>query len=597
MQKIEHKFLAAVLVGLFFTGCDVLNIELNFSSSGSSSVGSEIEETVTAFDTVEWDASKSEIFEVSPSVKTVNVRNLPSKKQLLFVKRNAGTTVISKSKTRIVENASSSSASSRAAVFEQTGGAEELFEGKTFLSGGVSETGCWIPPEYDFEKEAASAGRSAGRSASDSASSENVSGKVGETRSLFVDTEYTMTLSNFEQKPATLRAAGTYCYVWVLDDYYAEEAAENRVNSAIAEKYAQAFDTMYPMIRNVFGEESDELYFGYDFVDMSEHSPTGTMVNIVIYDIGADYNNVEKYKTGVVGYFYSKDYSLNSGTINTKSNSGKYFYVDSGYINESFDRTVSTLAHEFQHMIGFNQKNLLHGKKSGETWYSEMLSMLCEDLMQEHLGIEDGNSPKGRTQTFNALYFYSGISEYNESYPTVSYATAYSFGSFLARNFGGAALVQKISTNSSVNEDSILEAVNSLNKTSYTYDYLFEKYLLALAGKSSFTHNRDAACTLSYTVEPYSKDSPYRYPMKAYDIYSDDWAFDLSKVYSPTLSGTCNGPYVFKKSQKLDLRPGNGISIHSIGSNTSGSAMDVTVDFSSSGPENEIIYLIFKDLE
>lgn len=595
MQKIRNKFLAVILVGLFFTGCDVLNIDLNFSSSGSSSESEETEnayETVTAYETVDWDASKSEIFEVSPSVKTVNVRNLPSKKQLLFIKRNTGTSIISKTKTRTVENTSSTSTSSRtSAVFEQTDGAEELFDGKPLLSGELSETGCWIPPEYDFEKEAASAGRSA----IDSAATEKVNGEVGETRSLFVDTEYTMTLSNFAQKPATLRAVGTYCYVWILEDYYAEEASGCQVDSEVAEKYAQAFDTMYPMIRNVFGEESDKLYVENYLMDMSSYSPTGTKVNIVIYDIGADYNNAEEYQTGVVGYFYSKDYGLNSGTIYPKSNSGKYFYVDSGYINKSFDQTVSTLAHEFQHMIGFNQKYILNGKNS-ETWYSEMLSMLCEDLMQEHLGIEDGNSPKGRTQTFNALYFYSGISEYNESNPTVSYATAYSFGSFLARNFGGAALVQKISTNSSVNEDSILNAVNSLNGTSYTWDYLFEKYLLALTGNSSFTHNRDAACTLSYTYEPYSEDSPYRYPMKAYDIYSDDWAFDIS-VYSSALSGTCNGPYVFTKSQKLDLRPDNGISIHSIGRNNSSSAIDVTVDFSSSGPENEIIYLVFKDLE
>lgn len=596
MQKIRNKFLAVILVGLFFTGCDVLNIDLNFSSSGSSSESEETEnayETVTAYETVDWDASKSEIFEVSPSVKTVNVRNLPSKKQLLFIKRNTGTSIISKTKTRTVENTSSTSTSSRtSAVFEQTDGAEELFDGKPLLSGELSETGCWIPPEYDFEKEAASAGRSA----IDSAATEKVNGEVGETRSLFVDTEYTMTLSNFAQKPATLRAVGTYCYVWILEDYYAEEASGCQVDSEVAEKYAEAFDTMYPMIRNVFGEESDKLYWRNGLVDMSSYSPTGTKVNIVIYDIGADYFEPEKSQTGIVGYFYSKDYGYNNGTIYPKSNSGKYFYVDSGYINESFEKTVSTLAHEFQHMIGFNQKNLLHGKSS-ETWYSEMLSMLCEDLMQEHLGIEDGNSPKGRTQTFNALYFYSGISEYNKSYAFVSYATAYSFGSFLARNFGGAALVQKISTNSSVNEDSILNAVNSLNKTSYTYDYLFEKYLLALTGNSSFTHNRDAACTLSYTGGSYLEDSPYRYPMKAYDIYSDDWAFDLSKVYSSALSGTCNGPYVFKNSQKLDLRPDNGISIHSIGRNNSSSAMDVTVDFSSSGPENEIIYLVFKDLQ
>ena len=282
MQKIRNKFLAVVLVGLFFTGCDVLNIDLNFSSSGSSSESEETEnayETVTAYETVDWDASKSEIFEVSPSVKTVNVRNLPSKKQLLFIKRNTGTTVISKTKTRTVENTSSTSTSSRtSAVFEQTGGAEKLFDGKTLLSGELSETGCWIPPEYDFEKEAASAGRSA----IDSAATEKVNGEVGETRNLFVDTEYTMTLSNFAQKPATLRAVGTYCYVWVLDDYYAEKAEEDRVNSAIAEKYAQAFDTMYPMIRNVFGEESDKLYVENYLMDMSSYSPTGTNVNIVI---------------------------------------------------------------------------------------------------------------------------------------------------------------------------------------------------------------------------------------------------------------------------------------------------------------------------
>ena len=239
-------------------------------------------------------------------------------------------------------------------------------------------------------------------------------------------------------------------------------------------------------------------------------------------------------------------------------------------------------------MIGFNQKNILNGK-NGETWYIELLSMLCEDLMQEHLGIEDKNSPKARTQTFNASYYYSGINEYNENNPSVSYATAYSFGSFLARNFGGAALVQKISKNSSVNEDSILDAVNSLNKTSCTYDYLFEKYLLALAGNSSFTHNKDAACTLSYTGAPYSETSPYRYPMKAYDIYSDDWAFVSSNI-------KYKGPGLFKSTAKIDLRPGNGITIHGVISNNTGGAVNMTVDFSSSGPENETIYLILKDL-
>lgn len=57
-------------------------------------------------------------------------------------------------------------------------------------------------------------------------------------------------ISTFVQKSATLRAVGTYCYVWVVDDFYSSTAGENKVDSAIAQEYADAFDKMYPMITN-----------------------------------------------------------------------------------------------------------------------------------------------------------------------------------------------------------------------------------------------------------------------------------------------------------------------------------------------------------
>lgn len=388
-------------------------------------------------------------------------------------------------------------------------------------------------------------------------------------------------ISTFVQKSATLRAVGTYCYVWVVDDFYSSTAGENKVDSAIAQEYADAFDKMYPMITNVFGNESDKIYY-YGWRNMEDYSSTGTKINIVVYDIGNDYSLSENQQCGIVGYFYAKDYFYNYSEKGVTSNNGKYFYIDSGYANSNFDTTISTLAHEFQHMVNYNQKTVSHDLTSGQ-WYNEMLSMLCEDMMQEHLGIKDEDSPKARTTTFNEYYYYSGISEYNSKNQICSYATAFSFGSFIARNFGGAELVQKISQNSYVDNDSIINAVNSLNGTEYTYDDLFEKYLLALFGDSIYTHNKDADCTLEYNSGDYSS-APYEYPMTAYNIFDSEYSF-------PVNGEEYYGPAIFNYNAKsVELRGENGILIHGIGT-FSGSSVSVSF---SSGTGAEKIYLIIK---
>ena len=389
-------------------------------------------------------------------------------------------------------------------------------------------------------------------------------------------------ISTFVQKSATLRAVGTYCYVWVVDDFYSSTAGENKVDSAIAQEYADAFDKMYPMITNVFGKESDVIFYYYGWRNMEDYSSTGTKINIVVYDIGNDYSLSENQKCGIVGYFYAKDYIYNYSEKGVTSNNGKYFYIDSGYANSNFDTTISTLAHEFQHMVNYNQKKVSHNLTSGQ-WYNEMLSMLCEDMMQEHLGIKDEDSPKARTTTFNAYYYYSGISEYNSKNQICSYATAFSFGSFIARNFGGAELVQKISQNSYVDNDSIINAVNSLNGTKYTYDDLFEKYLLALFGDSTYTHNKDADCTLEYNSGDYSS-APYEYPMTAYNIFDSEYSFSVNekKYYGPAI--------FYANAKSVELRPENGILIHGIGTF---SASSLSVSFSS-GTGAEKIYLIIK---
>ena len=445
----------AVFSTLFLISCD---LDLSLTTEADSSTTSS-----TTASTVFWDASQSDIFELSADVTTVNISNATSEKTLYFVRRNTGSQTISSKNIRTL-----TAASQRQADSDVSEDFLEFDEEIPNLQKGFA--GCFIPEQIDLKNYASSA-----RSVS-VPSETAISGKTGETKEIYVDNN--TDISTFVQKSATLRAVGTYCYVWVVDDFYSSTAGENKVDSAIAQKYADAFDKMYPMITNVFGNESDKIYY-YGWRNMEDYSSTGTKINIVVYDIGNDYSLSENQQCGIVGYFYAKDYFYNYSEKGVTSNNGKYFYIDSGYANSNFDTTISTLAHEFQHMVNYNQKKVSHDLTSGQ-WYNEMLSMLCEDMMQEHLGIKDEDSPKARTKVFNEYYYYSGISEYNSDKQICSYATAFSFGSFIARNFGGAELVQKISKNSLVDNDSITDAVNSLNGTEYTYDDLFEKYLLAL---------------------------------------------------------------------------------------------------------------------
>ena len=103
------------------------------------------------------------------------------------------------------------------------------------------------------------------------------------------------------------------------------------------------------------------------------------------------------------------------------------FYLDAFLTNKMSEMAYSTLAHEFQHMINHYNKTLLaYNTESTQTWFTEMLSMLCEDMLQSYLGISDNNSPINRMQNFNTEYYQHGITEWQNT--QTSYANIYAFG-------------------------------------------------------------------------------------------------------------------------------------------------------------------------
>lgn len=622
LKKISFTAVTASIV-LALAGCGNINDILDILSSDETDSA---QATVSATNTETWTYDEDRpIHLVTSNVQSLTVTGDIAGKNLYLVQVNPGNAAISSKYLRIITKTSqfgtvgTETKSTPSGIPSQGGGKTWNWPWtRAVMPEETEDLGSLLPKHKHFAgEELPSLQGISSRSAVSSPSYDTASSsaeenwEIGDTKSIYVDTD--SDISTFVQKSATLRASSDSCYVWVVDDYYAAKASGDKIDSDIAKKYADKFEAMYPYITNVFGDESEEIinYTTHQTVGMQTLSDTGTKINIVVYDIGADYSSDNQ--TGVVGYFYAKDYyyAPSRSDVIGKSNIGKYFYIDSGYAVSDFNTTISTLAHEFQHMIDFNQKNMLHNL-SPDTNYNEMLSMLCEDMMQEKLELEDYASPKSRIQSFNAYYYISGIREYYSDYAIYSYSTAYAFGSWLARQYGGAELVKAISTNEYVNNDSFVKAVNEVNNTSKTFDSLFEEFLLAVTGVSSsynsyYTHNQDAKQNILYGTDY------YKYPMTAFNLWSDASSTYTSdgttQKYTFSLQDTSlaakykdyvyseydwNGPLVLSNTASVTtLRPVYGMAVHGIGKYGSTAKSD-TITFSTSGAQNLRLYVIIQ---
>lgn len=394
--------------------------------------------------------------------------------------------------------------------------------------------------------------------------------EVGDTKQIWL----LGTENSFEKKGCTLRANGEYCNVWICDDNFTENQTiteENKqngeVNSQIAKTYAQKFDSIYPLIRYVFGEEPEILLdTSTEEVNISEKSDTKSRINIVIYDIPTD---------GVMGFTNTLDFYFSSDENDSYyketqySNLGKYFYVDSIYSAEDETETISTLAHEFQHMINFNKKTLKL-EKNPSTEFNEMCSLICEDMISEFLyaDIESENYLGDRIQTFNANYFASGISQYrDDEYSYYSYATSYVFGAWLARQYGGAELAKEMLDNDFLDDECIVKAVNSLNGETFTFEDLMKQFIQAMILKDSeFTLNKDAEQTLTYSNDSITYDYPMpkidlwdkKYAPKNIEGYEDYYEYSIASesydFYGPFLFSYEYGPSPLRKEYGLSIQ-------------------------------------------
>ena len=285
--------------------------------------------------------------------------------------------------------------------------------------------------------------------------------------------------------------------IWVSDDSYGDNCIKDYcVKDYMIEKLAKVFlqdgedNDIYDWVTNIFGEEWGENN-NNSLINKTDE------INILLTDI----NNDNKIVSGVTGYFYAKDNYKKS--VYSGSNEKIMFYIDSvlfaSYYGEDEwsiknpqpQKIISTLAHEFEHMIEFYQKNVLQNNSGLKPWIDEMLAVSTEDIIATKLqtkGIRgvsyirgdagEKYNPYGKFSTFNQ--------NINQTLPIWNntkkdYAMVASFGAYLIRNYGGAKLLHDIMHNNYNDEQAIVFATqNSINGEDKNFDTLMQDWGIAV---------------------------------------------------------------------------------------------------------------------
>lgn len=349
-------------------------------------------------------------------------------------------------------------------------------------------------------------------------------------------------MDNEKLEPRTyvILASETEYNLWVNanDEFYNQDKDAFKTKAiAAGEKFIQG----YRLVKHIYGEPSSKLYKGsVDLTlgeqgNMSDLSKCGDKINIMFFSM-LNTNKPEAKIRNLNGFVNHADNYYDPD--NKFSNNGRFLYIDSSLVLDDPGTLYTTMLHEFSHAISFNQKKLIN-KVFWTYWYGEMLAMLCEDMMQEYLGILDANvdpqdsaqkatalsaSPKGRLSRANQLGGRYGLTGRGVEV----YAEAFELGSWLARRFGGVKLIKELATNACVDWDSILNAVNKVNSTDHTIQSLLT--LLAedtLEQKTSSGHNQAAATYDGDTNLTYDNNgSKYLYPLTAIDLWNSNQFYD-----------------------------------------------------------------------
>jgi hypothetical protein len=286
--------------------------------------------------------------------------------------------------------------------------------------------------------------------------------------------------------------------IWVDDNYWTVETTPAMV-TALATRFLQSPESLNDIYH------WDTSVVGEPWGPVNDPSLITWDANNTITILLTHLNPLSAYSGGsvIVGYFWAKDNF--AATVEPGSNQRIMFYIDSKLYSTVITGApyfesptwaptdhwpsivFSTLAHEFQHMIQFYQKQVVLGAQTGtDTWINEMCSMLMEDLVADKLGGQgprgvstpDAGAPGniyGRIPYFNASSNAS-LAVAGSGFGLTQYAVAYTFGAWLIRNYGGPDLLRRIVQCPQTDSSAVVNAVSAYTGKTETMEKLLERW-------------------------------------------------------------------------------------------------------------------------
>jgi len=234
-----------------------------------------------------------------------------------------------------------------------------------------------------------------------------------EKKEFFVDSSYDF--QNREKITAVLQRITGQLYFYLDDTWWESLDIEKRreINIAISELTQEFENKIYPSLTSNFGSEWKPGIDG------------DTRITILIHPM------IEN----ASGYFRTGDEYYRAQVIN--SNQREMIYLNSGLVTNSLNK--SFLAHEFMHLVTFNQKDKILGV-SEETWLNEARAEYVPTL----LGYDEeyGNSYLQKRVSSFAENSRDSLTEWQGE--DFDYGVANLFAHYLVDHYGKEILIDSL---------------------------------------------------------------------------------------------------------------------------------------------------------
>ena len=278
---------------------------------------------------------------------------------------------------------------------------------------------------------------------------------------------------------------------------------------------------IYDWVTDIYGEPWGDKVKGIPFSNYFLNPSFKNHISILLYDIKND-GVPGSGESRTLGYFTSRNSVKRSDRLGRRSNERLMFAMDSAlFAHKDKDKTwekstwpqsvLSVLAHEFQHMIHYYQKSTANNNLGtySQTWLNEMASEFTQDIIADKMGLpgprgivvdpryQDYRADRGYPLKSDRIRYYNmrmdtSLTAWGRTGRTnlYNYGAVYTFGAYLARNYGGAKLFRNIVRNRYTDEQAVLEAIKETTGESKTFEELLIEWAKAALSSNTPSNSK-----------------------------------------------------------------------------------------------------------